>query len=462
MFEGLKTKLDSIFNIRLNRNQICDIERLFFEIMRRENVSENVIIEYIKTNSHYEKCAGKDRFFAIKNALILRRFPRTYQNEKIDTKKIFLNQVNGPLDNDWKGNKDFNPLEIFVEKEVKSSYLVENFKKHFPAVPITEVNLYNEYLKNNRFKIADLKKPVVFIIKEKWDFLKPCPCTKEHISCGYWILNLGFGCPFDCSYCFLQCYANFPGIVLPANIEDFFIEFEALYKKLKNPIRIGTGEFCDSLALDNITEYSKQLIPYLSNKNVLFELKTKSNNIGNLLKINPSKNIVISWSLNPASIVESEELLTATLQERLEAAKIIQGKGYSIAFHFDPIIHSDNWKHLYGEVIDKLYQEAKIPFSWISLGSLRSHRSLKAINEFRFPQSNIFYGELFFGEDKKLRYPEYLRKEIYSYMIKRLRRYDSKTPIYLCMENKNLWTILGKDSGKEVESSLLERSVNNV
>ncbi|MFA6282183.1 MAG: spore photoproduct lyase family protein [Candidatus Omnitrophota bacterium] len=455
MFENLKNKLEAVFCFTLNKNQFRDIERLFFEIVRRENTTCENIIGYIKTVSNLENRDGRNKFFAIKNTLIRRRFPLTIKRQKIDTKNIFLNQLKEPLNDDWKGNKKFKPLKIFVEKEVKASQLVENFKNFFPDVPIEEVNLYNKYLKTNKFRISDLKKPIVFIIKEKWDFLKPCPCTKEHLSCGYWILNLGFGCPFDCSYCFLQCYSNFPGIVLPANLEDFFTQFDILYKNLKKPIRIGTGEFCDSLALDDITGYSKQLIPYLKNKNVLFEFKTKSNNVANLLKIEPSKNITISWSLNPPLIVENEELLTANLKERLEAADAVQKKGYSIAFHFDPIIHGTNWEKLYRGVFKELYQKLQPPFSWISLGTLRSHRSLKAINELRFPKSDIFYGELFLGEDKKLRYPEYLRREIYTYMIKQIREYDSKTPIYLCMENKNLWSLLDKNCTAEVENSLL-------
>jgi len=462
MFENLKTNLEAAFNFRLNKNQMRDIERLFFEITRKENITENAIIEYLKTDSNLDKCSGMNNFFVIKNALILRRFPLTSKKQKIDTKNIFLNQIKEPLRDDWKGNKKFEPLEIFVEKEVRSSDLVKNFKMRFPKTRIHEVDFYSDYIKTNKFRISDLKKPVVFIIKEKWDFLKPCPCTKQHLSCGYWILNLGFGCPFDCSYCFLQCYANFPGIVLPANITDFFTQFDDLYKKLKKPIRIGTGEFCDSLALDDITGYSKQLIPYLRDKNVLFELKTKSSNIGNLLKIKSSKNITISWSLNPPSIVKNEELLTASLAERLDAARAVQEKGYSVAFHFDPIIYSEHWKELYRDVIDNLYQKIKIPLSWISLGTLRSHRSLKTISELRFPQSNIFYGELFLGEDKKLRYPEYLRKEIYSYMVKSIREHDSKTPVYFCMENKDIWAILDKNSSAEIENSLLGGTPNNV
>ncbi|MFA5007866.1 MAG: spore photoproduct lyase family protein [Candidatus Omnitrophota bacterium] len=456
MLDNLKEKLQVNFLFCPNKNQLRDIERLIFEIIRREGCSLDEIVSYLKNNSGSEKHDGRNKFFAIKNALITRRYPLTAKNGKIDTKKIFLNQIRKPLTDNLAVNKDFKPSKIFVEKEAKNSYLVKNFRTAFPDVPIEEINFYSDYLKCNKFCVSKLKEPVIFLVKEKWDFLKPCPCTKVHLSCGYWVLNLGFGCPFDCSYCFLQCYANFPGIILPANIEDFFTEFDAFYKKLKKPIRIGTGEFCDSLALDEITCYSTKLLPYFKDKNIFFELKTKSNKISNLLGVTPSKNIVVSWSLNPASLIKQEEIATASLSERLNAARLLQEKGYHLAFHFDPIIYSKNWKKLYKDTIDELYSKLSPPFAWISLGTLRSHRNLKTINELRFPKSSIFYEELFLSEDKKLRYPPFLRREIYKNVVEWIYDYDKQSPVYLCMEDKDMWNILEKDSSFEIEKYLLQ------
>ena len=70
---------------------------------------------------------------------------------------------------------------------------------------------------------------------------------------------------------------------------------------------------------------------------------------------------------------------------------------------------------------------------------MRSNRRLKTITELRFPQSNIFYGELLLGADKKLRYPDFIKEEIYQEMVSKIRQFDKKTPIYLCMEDKQTW-----------------------
>lgn len=457
MLKKLKKTIETNFSFRLNKNQLKDIERLCFEIIKRENTTLKEIVEYLKKDPQIKKQAGRNKFFAIKSSLIKRRFPLASKKEKIDTKKVFLPHLKSPLKDNWRVRKEFKPLKIFVEKEVKGSLILDNFKKNFPDVEVEELNYYTEYLKREKFKISLLKKPLIFIIKERWDFFKVCPCTKYHLRCGYWILNLGMGCPFDCSYCFLQQYTNFPGIILPANLEDFFTQFDRFLKKIKRPIRLGTGEFCDSLALDYITEYSLKLIPYFKEKKVFFELKTKSNCIDNLLKINPSYNTVISFSLNPSSIIKKEEIATASLKERLEAAKELQKKGYPIGLHFDPIIHFLNWEKEYKELIKEVYTYLKPPFSWISLGLLRGSRKLKTVVEARFPESKIFYGELFLGEDKKLRYPKFLRRRIYQNMIKWIREFDEETPVYLCMEDKEMWQIIKNISTqRDIEDYLLK------
>ncbi len=457
-YKNLKKIIEDTFSFHPGQNQLHSLARLIFEITRRENVTLEKIIAYLKENAPIEKYSGRNKFIALKDTLIGYRFPQTSKRRKIDSTKIFLSKLRNPLADNWQIKTNFKPLKIFVEKGAQKSRLLTNFRRKFPDAPVEKIDCYNRHLKKNKFTVSQLKKPLIFIIKEKGDFIKRCPCTKNHLRCGYWIFNLGFGCPFDCSYCFLQQYSNFPGITLPANIDDFFVSFDKFYENLKKPIRIGTGEFCDSLALDDITEYSKLLIPYFSQKDVLFELKTKSDKIANLLTLKPSKNIIISWSLSPETIIKNEEKGTASLEMRLKAAKKVQDAGFRVGFHFDPIIHLKGWERLYDKVIHELYSHLKHPFAWISLGTLRCNRQLKTISELRFGQSNIFYGELFLGTDKKLRYPDFIKKEIYRKIIEKIRFFDKNTPIYLCMENSQTWAdIDGLVPPDKIETSLSKR-----
>ncbi len=436
MDKKLKEKIEKKFAFSMGLNQYREIERLIFEIGKRQNKPPAEVISSLKTKKGFE---GKNIFFALKNTLLRYRFPLTYDRPGFKKENVFLSQVKKPLNDNWKVSGKFKPVKIFLEKETENSYLITNLKKKFSGSETRRIPSLKKHQQGNNFRIAELKKPEIFITNEIEDFIKPCPCTKHHLRCGYWIFNLGFGCPFDCSYCFLQQYTNSAGIVLPANLERFFDSFNHLEKKLKKPIRIGTGEFSDSLALDDITEYSLQLIPYFREKKVFFEFKTKSNNIQNILKSKPSPNIIISWSLNPQTIIAGQEKGTASLNQRLNAASKAQKAGFRVGFHFDPIIYYSGWEKEYRALTEKLYQRLRPPFAWISLGTLRCNRALKSIAEQRFPQSNIFYGELLLGKDKKLRYPLFLRKKIYAKILKWIGKFDQKTPIYLCMEDNQIW-----------------------
>ncbi|MCM8782713.1 MAG: hypothetical protein NC828_06690, partial [Candidatus Omnitrophica bacterium] len=310
----------------------------------------------------------------------------------------------------------------------------------FPKSEFKKIKSLKDFLeKRPRYTIRDYnrRRDCFFVIIEKHDFFKKCPCTKMAVSCGYHIFNLGFGCTFECTYCYLQEYTNCPGIILPSNIEKYF----AIFKDYKRPgMRIGTGEFTDSLAIDDITQYSIPLVDFFNkNKEIIFEFKTKSDNIANLVRARHEKNIVISWSLNPENVIRENEFYTASLENRLKAAVECVRAGYMVGFHFDPIIHYNSWENDYNMLVNCLFD--KIPpkyIAWISLGTFRFKPNLKRIIENRFPNSTILDEELLMGFDNKLRYPTKIRYIMYKKMVSWLRKRAKNVPVYLCMEKKDI------------------------
>lgn len=457
--EELSKSIADKFSVKLNLNYSRELCRLLFEISIREGCPIESIIDECHKRMLTEKATGKDRIIKLKKVLIKLRYPICSDETEVKEKEVYLSKLEDRQQNIIHPGKNYVPEAIYIENEVKGSEMELRVRSKFPDIDVIYIDRYSHVLKDYKPTAASFKRPLLFIIKEQQDFLKPCPCTKKHLGCGYWILNLGFGCPFDCSYCYLQQYQNVPGILLPANMPDFLESFDEFHAKMNNKlIRIGTGEFCDSLAMDHISDYSKILVPFFSKRNVLFELKTKSDNIGNLLEIPGSKNIVISWSLNPQDFIDKEEISVASLKERLIAAQKIQKHGYSIAFHFDPIVPIKDWEIKYKEVVDKIYEYVHAPIAWISLGTLRFTRELKGFMEQRFADSQITYGELLMGEDKKLRYPEFIRRPIFKKMLEWFKAHDEKSPVYLCMESKDMWQDVFNniESTDDVEQYIIE------
>ena len=296
-------------------------------------------------------------------------------------------------------------------------------------------------------------KKILYLTLQKGEMVKPCPGTSPpYLCCKYTVVNQTTHCPMDCTYCILQEYLDTPVILIHVNLSDIFGQIDALLKKQpKRFFRIGTGELTDSLALDRLTELSKHFIGYFSNqKNTLLELKTKTDNISNLL-ILPHKNTVISWSLNPQKIVDQEEFLSASLAERLKAARKCMEAGYFLGFHFDPILHVSDWEGLYRDLIDRLFAHVDgSRIAWISLGSLRYPPSLMEIIQERFPKSRIIYEEMIKGLDGKMRYPRPMRIEMYGKIYRWLKEKHPDLFIYFCMESPDVWD---KVTGMHPESN---------
>lgn len=274
----------------------------------------------------------------------------------------------------------------------------------------------------------------------KGEFVKNCPCSPEAVSCGYYNMNLHTGCPFSCTYCILQSYLESKDPVFYTNTDQAKAELERAVKNLKN-LRISTGELSDSLAYENENNYSEKIIGLLSDfPEVVFEFKTKSANVENLLNKEPLKNIVVSWSMNPQQIIDVEEHNTASLHERLKAMWMVQKSGYKIGIHFDPIIITEGWKELYSGLISeisKVVDPGRI--AWWSLGALRFPEELKE-HIFKYRDSELFTGELIRGYDGKYRYFKPLRKELFTFVRDEIyKKISPDAPLYLCMEDDEMW-----------------------
>jgi spore photoproduct lyase len=281
-------------------------------------------------------------------------------------------------------------------------------------------------------------KKMLYLTEHKGRLIHKCPGTKGFLCCHYIVLDLIENCPIDCSYCFLRSYLTNFSLSVHTDLSKVQELIHCYANQNKKLFRLGTGELSDSLALDHITHHSLFLMETVKDiPHLVLELKTKSNNVDLLLTTDPPDNIVISWSLNPQSIIDTEEIFAATLVQRLQAAKKVCENGYRVAFHFDPIILIENWEQAYGEVVKQLFQivdNQKI--MWISLGGLRFNKP----NE--LPTSSIFSGEFIPCQDTKYRYFAELRYEMYRFMISRIKAQDASVPVYMCMEDRDAWEIL--------------------
>lgn len=317
---------------------------------------------------------------------------------------------------------------------------VDTVKQYYEKLKLTE----KEYkLKpSSEVSIKNLK----IVSKEATsNIFGSCPVYSEKtVCCGLKTLDAVQNCPFNCAYCTIQTFYN-DDFIFVSNLKEKLNEIKLQKDKFYH---IGTGQSSDALVWGNTLNILDDLISFANaNQNVLLELKTKSSNTKyfEALKEIP-KNIVCSWSVNPQSVISNEELGTASLKDRLEAAKKLINLKIKVAFHFHPIIYFKNWENEYKEIVDYIkHNFLPQDISFISFGSLTFIKPvIKQIREkkidtkiLQMPTGLDPNGKITYTKELKIK----LYKTLYSYFSQ---EFKDNVYFYLCMETKDIWNeVLG-------------------
>jgi len=266
-----------------------------------------------------------------------------------------------------------------------------------------------------------------------------CPvASEETVCCNLRTLDAVESCGFGCSYCTIQTFYG-DRVVFDSQLREKLRKIELDEDRFYH---VGTGQSSDSLIWGNREGLLDALFEFArSRPNVLLELKTKSKNVAHLLQSDVPRNVVVSWSLSTPTLIANEEHFTASLEERLTAARQLADSGGKVAFHFHPILHYDAWAKDYRDVVEAVlgrFDPSEVLF--LSFGSLTFIKPVvKAIRR-RAWESKILQAELVPTAKGKLSYPEELKKELFSHLYALFEPWHGKVFMYLCMEEARYWT----------------------
>ncbi len=311
---------------------------------------------------------------------------------------------------------------------------------------------------------AQDQETILYLKHYKGSFLRFCPGTRQYRCCGYRIAHVGENCPIGCAYCILQAYFQDRVLKVWANQNDLFSELEKAFSAdASMRYRIGTGEFTDSLVLEPITGYARDLVAFVSRfPNVRLELKSKTADISWLDAVHKPETILPAWSMNAPHIVDTFEGMAASLEERLASAKACAKQGLRVCLHFDPIIRFQGWQHGYAETIDMIFDHLRPEhIAYVSLGSFRFMPELKGVIQARHPKAAFIYEEFVTGLDNKQRLVRPLRVEQFRFIADKLRQGGLDQELYFCMESDQVWNaVLGRTVGdlptKALDTHLLD------
>ncbi len=295
---------------------------------------------------------------------------------------------------------------------------------------------YKGFLKEAPY---DYSRKISFIDSSKEELgLGRCPVASEKTRCcNLYTLDAVESCGFDCSYCSIQSFYNENKIGFDKN---FAKKLENLKLDPDKYYHIGTGQSSDSLLWGNKEGIMDALFEFArKNPNVILELKSKSKNIKYLLENDVPKNILCTWSLNPTTIIENEEHLSASLDDRIKSARALANKGVLVGFHFHPIVVYENYLYEYKEVVNRLVETFKPDeVVLVSMGTLTFIKPvIKKLRQRDF-KSKILQMPLV-DASGKYSYPLELKKEMFKGVYEFFKAWHDKVYFYLCMEEQSLW-----------------------
>jgi spore photoproduct lyase len=271
--------------------------------------------------------------------------------------------------------------------------------------------------------------------------------TEEGNTCpNYWHFSLYGFCPYGCTYCYLAGTPGVkfsPSIKIFTNIEEVLNAIDKQARHIAKPTAFYHGKLQDGLALDPLSGYSKQLIPFFAEHPFARQvLLTKSADVANLLDLNHNGHTILSWTLQPPNISSQFEPNTPIIANRLRAMKQCAASGYPLRAVLMPIIPVENWIDLYAEFLLQLLTE--IPIQRLTIGAICSYQAAHQLMNRKLGSDNVIAQNMRQAktEDGRIRYSEELREKGYRHLIQTAKRIRPDLEIGLCLETVKMFVTL--------------------
>ena len=324
---------------------------------------------------------------------------------------------------------------IYVEEAIKNHPRTKFILKKFKKSRIILIDKYGEIFnkRNQNFRIQK-SNPCIILAQKKDGFVLPAPEGFGIGSSKNFYFSHMYNCIYDCRYCFLQGMYSSANYVIFVNFEDFDIALKEIIENNKNSkLTFFSGYDCDSLAFENVTGFAKHILSIFGTyTQIEVEFRTKSIQKQPFLSLNPMKNVILAYSLMPELMSNSLDNKAPSISKRIRVISELASKGWKIGLRFDPLIHGENWKELYKELLENIYNKISPNcLHSVSFGTLRfPKRMFKDILKL-YPNEPLFTSPLSLN-NKVIAYDIEIEEEMTSYCKNLSLRYINEDQIFKC------------------------------
>lgn len=329
--------------------------------------------------------------------------------------------------------------KVFIEEQIKNHPRAIDILAKVKYQELKEISKFEDYWgKTKRPYLHKRETLNLYIGNKKGQLVKEAPMAYGHGQEKHFYFIHAYNCIYECQYCYLQGHFKTPDLVFFINHDEIIQEMEKLVASYPDAW-FHSGEFSDSLALSHITgELPLYFDFFKRHPRAKFELRTKSVNIRELLKLTPLANIYVSFTLSSIKGGQIFDTKCPGVKLRLDAIDRLVRHKYQIGLHFDPIIYHEDFKSDYLNVIKKL--QKILPnqqLGYISIGVVRFTKDVFYEVKRNYPESKITKQDYIKSFDQKLRYNHPMRSWIMNTVKELLINHGlDKDKIYFCMEDE--------------------------
>ncbi|MBI4719986.1 MAG: rhomboid family intramembrane serine protease [Chitinivibrionia bacterium] len=325
---------------------------------------------------------------------------------------------------------------LFIDSDSQSSRMAAAVIARYPEAAVVQCG--EDGAQFDARSAGPVPERSLFIARNRGRFIRPFPLHPWHRrdgtgGCDYNLL-LGFNCSAACSYCFTQAYFEHRCPTLFSNTDDMRDDLRSFLDR-RPDARVSTGEFMDSLCLDEVTGTTERILELVRSFPLCaLELRTKSCAVDHMPPAG-HPNAIAAWSINPSRTILDTEERTAGFRERLEAAGKLRAKGYRIALRIDPIIMNETYLDAYAALADAIEEE--LPWRHVSevfLGSVRFDKRMLGLLAAAGGRSALLNTQLILCPDGKYRPHKFARVAMYRRLVAAIARHAPGIPIRLSME----------------------------
>ena len=254
--------------------------------------------------------------------------------------------------------KLFIPTRAFFEPAALEYPLGKKIYEELVAkdIPIKITTSHNRVLgipgATPQIGYREAKRTLVVGVKKSLNFNTCRPSADYEFT-------LGTSCPGGCQYCYLATtLGRKPYVRVYVNVDEILTAVgRSIQKHLPATTSFEVASTSDPVAVEHLTGSLRKTIAFFGRQDHgRLRVVTKFANVNSFLDLDHQKHTKFRFSINSRYVIETFEANTASLAERLEAARKIAQAGYPLGFIIAPLFIYEHWRQDYRYLLENLAQ----------------------------------------------------------------------------------------------------------